>query len=109
MAPHPALGDFELAVLVALVALDEPYGAAIRREVSSRLGRECAVGAVYVTLQRLEDKGLVSSHMTDPLPIRGGRSRRSYRLTKDGERALLAARAVRDRLWQGVPVKARPA
>lgn len=105
----PSLGDFELAILVSLVALDEPYGAAIRREVSERLERDVSVGAVYVTLQRLEAKGLLTSGMTDPLPVRGGRSRRTYRLTRDGEQALQAARASRERLWQGVPVKPKPA
>src|ERR1043166_2720208 len=96
------LGDFELAVLLSVVAIDDAYGAAIRREVSRRLGRDCTVGAVYTTLQRLEDKRLVTSWMTEPTPVRGGRARRGYRVTAAGDRALRAARETRERLWKGV-------
>ena len=98
------LGDFELAVLLSLAALDDAYGASIRREVSRRLGRECTVGAVYTTLQRLEQKELVTSWTSDPTPVRGGRSRRCYKATAAGARALRDARSTQDRLWKGVSV-----
>lgn len=94
----PSLGDFELAVLLSLVSLDEAYGAAIRREVSVRLRRDCSIGAVYTTLQRLEEKGVLRSWATEPTAVRGGRSRRCYALTRLGERALREARAPRERL-----------
>src|SRR3954469_4494165 len=103
----PTIGDFELAVLVSLAALDDAYGAAIRREVSRRLGRDCTVGAVHTTLQRLEEKGLVTSWTSDPTPVRGGRARRCYKATRVGERALRDAHAVRERLWVGVLVPRR--
>lgn len=103
------LPDFELAVLLSLASLYEPYGASIRREVSRRLERDCSVGAVYTTLQRLEDKGFIASHMSDPTPVRGGRSRRNYAITPDGSRALRAARVARERLWKGVGAALRPA
>ena len=96
----PSLGEFELMVLLAVGRLgDESYGLRIQRDVSVTRRRECAVGAIYTTLQRLEVKGLVVSSMTDPLPIRGGRSRRQYQLTSAGKRALRAARASATRLW----------
>jgi DNA-binding PadR family transcriptional regulator len=104
-----SLGEFELAVLVSLAALDDAYGAAIRREVSRRLDRDCTVGAVYTTLQRLEDKRLIASWTSDPTPVRGGRSRRCYRVTPNGERALRAARESRERLWKGVQRDWKPA
>jgi PadR family transcriptional regulator PadR len=97
-----SLGEFELAVLVSLTAIDDAYGASIRREVSRRLERDCTVGAVYTTLQRLEDKALVASWTSEPTPVRGGRSRRCYRITPAGNRALRAAGRERDRLWRGV-------
>lgn len=103
------IGDFELAVLVSLAALDDAYGASIRREVSRRLGRDCTVGAVYTTLQRLEEKGCIESWTSDPTPVRGGRSRRCYRLTSGGSRALVTARAERERLWMGVEAGWKPA
>jgi PadR family transcriptional regulator, regulatory protein PadR len=105
----PSVGEFELAVLVSLHALDDAYGAAIRREVSRRLGRECAVGAVYTTLQRLEEKRLITSWTSDPTPVRGGRARRCYRTTPSGDRALRTAHQLRERLWRGVHVDVRPA
>src|SRR5436190_7516203 len=103
------LGDFELAILLSLVAVDDAYGVAIRREVSRRLGRDCTVGAVYTTLQRLEGKRLIRSWASDPTPVRGGRSRRCYEILPSGDRALRQARATRERLWSGVRVDTRPA
>ena len=105
----PPLVDFELAVLLSLVALEDAYGASIRREVSDRLGRECTVGAVYTTLQRLEGKKLVTSWTSDPTPVRGGRARRCYRITALGERSLGAARQAREKLWAGLGADMRPA
>src|SRR5438105_840789 len=78
-----------LATLLAVSRLSrEAYGLNIRRDLTERMGREYAVGAIYTTLQRLETKGLLASHASDPIPVRGGRSRRHYRLTGAGSRAL---------------------
>lgn len=103
-----SLGDFELAVLLTVAALDEGYGAAVRRDVSRRLGRECTVGAVYTTLQRLEDKRLLRSFTTDPTPVRGGRSRRCYELTPLAHKVLRDARQRQGRLWEGVSLTVKP-
>jgi PadR family transcriptional regulator, regulatory protein PadR len=102
-----SLGEFELAVLVSLVALDDAYGASIRREVSRRLGRDCTVGAVYTTLQRLEDKALITSWTSDSTPVRGGRARRCYSLTPRGNRAMRHAAEIREQLWKGVKLGMR--
>jgi DNA-binding PadR family transcriptional regulator len=89
----PVPGGLELAVLVAVARLgDDAYGASVRREVSERSGRERSVGAVYTTLDRLEDKGLVRSWRSEPTPVRGGRARRCFEVTAAGQRALRAAR-----------------
>lgn len=101
--PLPTLGDFETAVLLAVVRLhDDAYGVRIRQEVSARTGRDCAVGALYATLQRLEDGALVASWMSDPTPARGGRAKRSYRLTALGDEALRASRAHAVRLRDAI-------
>jgi DNA-binding PadR family transcriptional regulator len=91
-APPPVLGDFELLVLLALVRLGpEAYGASIRREIETHARRELSISAVYTTLQRLEQKGLVRSRMGEPTPERGGRRRKHFELLPAGARALRAA------------------
>jgi PadR family transcriptional regulator, regulatory protein PadR len=83
------LAEFELYVMSALLLLgDEAYGVTIRQEIERRSGRRVAIGAVYATLARLADKGYVTSRVSDPLPVQGGRSRKFVRLTAAGRRAL---------------------
>lgn len=83
------LGEFEQLVLFALLKLkDNAYGAAIRVEIEDQTGRDVNSGAVYITLERLEDRGLVGSRWGEPTGERGGRRRRYYRLTPRGATAL---------------------
>src|SRR6185312_5128451 len=84
------LGQFEQVVLTAILALgDDAYGVTIHARVEDlSRPRKIARGAVYATLDRMEDKGLIGSWMSEPTPERGGRSRRHYRLEKPGEKAL---------------------
>jgi DNA-binding PadR family transcriptional regulator len=99
----PTLGPLELTILLAVARIGEgAHGLAIRRDVSSRTKHDYSVGAVYTTLQRLETKGFVSSRTTDPLPVRGGRSRREFKLTASGRRALRQAERVAASVWAGV-------
>ena len=99
----PSLGALELTVLLAVARLgDDAYGLAVRRDVSARTGHDYSVGAVYTTLQRLEDKRFVTSHSTEPLPVRGGRSRRQFHVTAAGRRALAEAQRVAASVWDGV-------
>ena len=101
MTPRP-IGDFELAVLLCVSLLrEDAYGAAVRRAVSERLERDCSVGAVYTTLQRLESKGLVKSWTSDPTPVRGGRARRNFAVTAAGSHAIRTAQKTIRRLWSG--------
>jgi DNA-binding PadR family transcriptional regulator len=74
----------------------------IRRDVSARAEHDYSVGAVYTTLQRLETKGLLASRTTDPLPVRGGRSRRHFVVTAAGHRALSEAQRVAAAVWMGL-------
>lgn len=97
------LGVFEQSVLLAIVRLnDDAYGRAILKEVQERLEREIAAGAVHATLERLEDKGLISSRIGSGTPIRDGRSRRFYRVRPSGVQALNDAREVTQTLWRGL-------
>ena len=101
--PPATLGALELTILLAVARLgEEAHGLAIRRDVSARVGRDYSVGAVYTTLERLQAKGLVASRMTDPLPIRGGRSRRQFTITTGGHRAIRQAERVALSVWAGV-------
>src|ERR1700741_4982809 len=95
-----SLGQFEQVVLTAILALgDNAYGVTIHAKVEElSRPRKVARGAVYATLDRMEDKGLVASWLSDPTPERGGRSRRHYRLEKSGEKALAEAATTAQRL-----------
>jgi DNA-binding PadR family transcriptional regulator len=99
-----SLGQFEQVVLTAILALaDNAYGVTIHAKVEElSKPRKIARGAVYATLDRMEDKGLVSSWMSEPTPERGGRSRRHYRLEKSGEKALREAARTAQRLIQTI-------
>ena len=97
------LGTFEQAVLLAIVRLkDEAYGRAIVKEVGIRLGRDVAPGAVQATLERLENKGLVTSQLGPGTPIRSGRPRRYYQLAPSGIHALNDAHSTVLNLWSGL-------
>lgn len=83
------LGEFEQLVLLALMRLgSDAYGATVRREIEEHAGREVSISAVYTTLERLEQKGLVRSRVGEPTPERGGRRRRHFELLPLGARSL---------------------
>ena len=108
--PGGLLGDFELAVLLAVARLgSDAYGASVRRDLSTRTRRDYSVGAVYTTLQRLEDKRLIRSWMSEATALRGGRAKRCFELTAEGERSLTRAREVTAALWSGLEKGWKPA
>src|SRR5580704_15399813 len=85
MANRDYLGEFEHIVVLALLRLGErAYGVTVRREIEMCIGREVSIGAIYATLDRLEVKGYVRSHLGDPTPERGGRSKRFFRVSAKG-------------------------
>lgn len=100
------LGDFEQLVMLAVLRLDdEAYGTSIREELKVKAERDVSPGAIFTALERLESRGLVSSRYGEPTAERGGRSKRFYKPTADGRRALARAlRAVR-RMVQGLEPK----
>ena len=97
------LGDFEHLILLALARLGgDADGGAIRREVERRTGRSVAPGAVYTAMDRLEGRGIVSSRLGDPAPVRGGRRRKHYLLEPEGAKALADAHREYVSLAEGV-------
>ena len=97
------LGEFEYLMLTAAARLgDEAYGAAIRQAIAEATGRRCSTGALYTTLDRLEEKGLVKTWMGDPTPQRGGRPKRMVRVTAKGTRAAADFYTAVRRLSRGV-------
>jgi DNA-binding PadR family transcriptional regulator len=89
MSARDFLGEFEHIVMLALLRLSEKaYGVSVRQEIEKRIGREVSIGAIYATLDRLEAKGFVISHLGDPTPERGGRSKRFFQVTAKGARAV---------------------
>jgi DNA-binding PadR family transcriptional regulator len=98
------LGDFELMVMLALLRLgDDAYGVPISREIEQQSGREVALGSVYATLERLEGRGLVSSHLGKPTAERGGKAKRYFRVTSNGLRKAQETRRALMKLWRGLP------
>jgi len=97
---YAPVGSFEEQVMLAVIrTAGEAYGMKVRQELERVTNREVTIGSVYITLDRLEAKGLVTSSRT----ARGeSGSRRVFSVTALGARALAATRAMRDRLWDGV-------
>ena len=91
MSQRRGLGEFEVLVLAAILQIGEDaYGSAIHRAVREA-GRAASLGAVYTTLYRLTERGLITAEDGAPTPVRGGRAKRLYRLTSGGSAALRQA------------------
>ena len=98
-------GEFEQVVLLTIARLkDDAYGMAIRQEIADRTGRDVGIGSVYSALDRMEDKGFISSTVGDPTPERGGKAKRYYKLERAGALALERSREMFARLWDGLVV-----
>jgi DNA-binding PadR family transcriptional regulator len=106
--PHREhLGEFEQIVLLAVLRLGQnAYGVPVLREIEIRTGRSVTVGALYRTLDRLEEKGYVTSWFGDPVPERGGRSKRYFRVEPLGIRALNVSHRDLMAMWEGVDLSA---
>jgi len=97
-------GGFELLVLLALIRLaDEAYGVPIAEAIEKSSGRGVSIGSVYITLDRLAEKGLVTSRLGEPTAERGGRAKTYFRVTAKGLREARRAQRTFVRLWSGVP------
>lgn len=99
------LGEFEQMVLLAIVRLeDNAYGMTIRQDIEERTDRSVTIGAIYAALERLSAKQYLRSSVSGPEPIRGGRSKRTYRLRAEGKRALAHSRKMMAKMAEGLAV-----
>lgn len=109
MATGAPLGEFEIVVLMAALHLEgAAFGSAILEEIETRTGRRVSRGSVYITLDRLEDKGLLSSRLAEPSAARGGRPKRLFKVTAAGIAAVRHSVSVLARMHKGLePVLGR--
>jgi len=104
MSKRDQLGNFELMVVLVLIRLREnAYGVPISDELEKRTGREVAIGSVYAALERLEDKGFVTSELGEPTSERGGRAKKYFRVTARGLKEVRETQRSLVNLWQGLP------
>jgi len=105
LSDQPLLGEVEQLVLLAVLRLgEEAYAVPIRTLVKEEAGVELSRGTIYVTLERLERKGYVTSWFSDPQAVRGGKARRFFRLKPPGLAAVKASKRAVDRLAEGTVV-----
>ena len=99
------LGELEEVVLLTVAALQKSaYCASITQTIDQQMGRNISFPTVHITLQRLEEKGFVSSLMGGATAERGGRQKRLFTVTTAGQRALTECRLVRSQLWNQIPI-----
>jgi len=97
------LGELEYFLLTAAARLrEDAYGASIRQAIEEATGRRCSIGALYTTLDRLEAKGLLRTHLGDATPERGGRAKRMVRVTTKGVQEAAAFYRAVERVSRGV-------
>ena len=98
------LGEFEEIVLLLVLALKgEAYGVNITHEIIAQTQRDVRLNQVHASLQRLEEKGMIASKMSDPVAERGGRRKRLFKITAYGKQTLRDIKEVRAHLWNLVP------
>ena len=103
MPTAPSLGEFEQIVILGILRLgDHAYSLTIRTEITDCTGREPSPGALYTTLDRLEEKELITSRLGDPTPQRGGRAKRYFTVTRKGLGAVSRAQRSFQRLLKGI-------
>jgi len=104
MTKRDQLGSFELMVILVLIRLGEnAYGVPICDELEKRTGRDVAVGSVYAALERLEDKGFVTSELGEPTAERGGRAKKYFHVTARGLKEVRETQRSLVKLWHGLP------
>ena len=98
------LGELEELVLLTVgVLYPDAYGVAVMDEIEKQVGRQLNISAVHSVLTRLEEKGYVSSQMSEPTTERGGRRKRIFLLTASGKRVLEEANEMRNQLFNKIP------
>ena len=104
MATTPALSNFELMVMLAIIRIgDDAYGVSISNEIQRTTGTEVLLGSVYDALSRLQEKGLITSALGEATPERGGRAKRQFRATSRGLKVVRDTQQSLVKLWKGLP------
>lgn len=98
------LSKQEEEILLTVWRLGEKaYAIPVRNYLTEITGQNISIGGIYIPLDRLVRKGFLETYQSDPIPERGGMSRRYYRLTSKGWEVLVEARRIQDALWEGLP------
>lgn len=98
------LGEFEEIVLLFVALLEgEAYGVNITHEIIRQTDRAVRLNQVHASLQRLEEKGMITSRMGEPTPERGGRRKRMFTITAYGRQTLHDIQALRSNIWSMLP------
>ncbi len=85
---HSSPGTRERAILHAIrVLYDNAYGVTIQEELE-RVKIDLSFGAIYTSIEWLEENGFVKSRVGEATPERGGRNKKYFTLTPKGEEAL---------------------
>lgn len=101
---HKTLGEFEEVVLLIVAILDgDAYSVSIITEIEHRLNRYVSLGAIQTVLKRLENKGLLKSAFGDATNERGGKRKRLYEVTAEGQKIIDLTRIQRNSLWEAIP------
>jgi DNA-binding PadR family transcriptional regulator len=104
MATRYNLGEFEEVVLLWVSIQNEAaYGLSITEAIKKEMNRSVTLSSVHTALYRLEEKGFVKSELGGASAKRGGRRKRIFAISDSGKEALLAARAMREKLWNKMP------
>ncbi len=97
------LGEFEEIVLLTVAVLyGQAYGVLVTQEIERQTGRTVTFSTVHTTLQRLEEKGFLTSGLGGATAERGGRRKRFYAVTAAGSQALQEIQQIRAQLWSQV-------
>ncbi len=98
------MGEFEELVLLTVAIMDgKAYGIGIIEELEKRTGRSAAIGAIQTVLKRMEDKGWVTSNFGEATKERGGKRKRYYTITSEGQKIMARNREQRNGLWESIP------
>lgn len=102
------LGEFEEIVLLTIAILqNDAYGVSIVNEMETRLGRSVSIGALQTVLKRLEQKNLLSSRLGEATKVRGGKRKRFFTITLEGQKILKQTKDQRLSLWTAIPNTAK--
>lgn len=106
MAQDKFIGELEHMLLLAVLQLKEQaYGTQIRQYLADAIGRDLSIGALYTTLERLEQKGLLTGRLGEATAERGGRAKKYFAVTAEGQQALNRSKQALDQLWQGLALR----